>query len=84
MTTKLEKCAFRLNDDFSAALGAAFKEKFSRELETNFNIFSMTLISEPADGEPFTPEQKEWVGAYSDGYEQALEAVCAMANGATP
>jgi len=81
MATKLDKCASRINDQFAEKLGAAFKKKFRRNLETSFNIISMRLISEPANGKPFTPEQKAWLVAYSDGYGEALSIARAMANG---
>lgn len=73
MATKLEKCARTLNDEFPDQMMAAFKEKFGRDLETSFNIFSMQLVSQPADGEPFTPEQKHWVTAFDSGYSAAME-----------
>ena len=75
MTTKLEKCALRLNDEFSTALKNAFREKFNRELETNYNIFAMALISQPVDGEPFTQEQKDWVEFFDAGYSAAMSIV---------
>ena len=80
MATKLDKCATALNDRFTDKLKAAFLAKFARELDMNFNIFSMQLISQPADGEPFTPEQKAWVEAFDDGYSEAMALVRGMAN----
>lgn len=62
-----------INTGFTDALKAAFKEKFERELETSYNIFAMALVSAPADGEPFTPEQKEFCGAFEAGYAAAME-----------
>ena len=78
MATKLEKCARHVNDSFSDELGEKFNAKFGRELETRFNILSMQLVSSPADGQPFTPEQKAWVEAWSDGYGIALDIVRAL------
>lgn len=75
MATKLEKCARRVNDEFTDKLKAAFVAKFNRELETNYNIFAMQLISQPADGEPFTQEQKDWVDAFDAGYVEAMSIV---------
>lgn len=80
MATKLEKCATRVNDAFAERLKAAFAEKFKRELDTHFNIFAMALISQPADGEPFTQEQKDWVAAFDAGYSDAMQIVCDMAS----
>lgn len=79
MATKLEKCALAVNDQFSDKLKAAFKAKFDRELEIRFNIFAMVHISKPADGEPYTPEQKAWVDAFDAGYGEALDIVRALA-----
>ena len=81
MATKLEKCATRVNDEFAARLTAAFAAKFGRVLETHYNIFAMALISQPADGKPFTKEQKAWVGAYDAGYCAATEIVNDMSMG---
>lgn len=79
MATKLEKCALRVNDEFSAKLRTAFAAKFDRELDTSYNIFAMALISQPADGEPFTQEQKDWVDTFDAGYSEAMGIVRAMA-----
>jgi hypothetical protein len=80
LRTKLEKCANTLNDAFSTKLPAAFLAKFGLELETGFNLFSMSLISRRIDGQDFTPEQHAFVSAYSDGYGDALELVRTEAN----
>jgi hypothetical protein len=61
-----------INDGFADAIKAAFKEKFARELDTSYNIFAMALVSAPADGEPFTPEQKEFCEAFDGGYAAAM------------
>jgi hypothetical protein len=79
MATKLEKCAMRVNDAFAERLKAAFAEKFNRGLETSFNIFAMALISQPADGAPFTQAQKDWVDAFDAGYSDAMQVVRDMA-----
>lgn len=80
MATKLEKCALRVNDEFTTLLKAAFLAKFKRELDTNYNIISMNLVSQAADGKPFTQEQKKFLQAYDDGYSAALGLVRQMAN----
>ncbi len=79
MATKLEKCALRVNDSFTEKLKGAFAAKFNRQLETSYNIFAMRLISEPADGEPFTQEQKDFVEAFDGGYTEAMLIVREMA-----
>lgn len=73
--TKIEKCQRKINDAFSGKLSEDFREKFQREIETRFSIFSMALVSTPTDGEDFTPEQHAWVEAYSVGYLAAMNQV---------
>jgi uncharacterized protein (DUF1697 family) len=82
MATKLEKCAKSVNDAFAERLETAFAKKFKRKVETRFNIFSMALVSQPADGKPFTQEQKDWVAAFDAGYSDAMQVVRDMAQGA--
>ena len=64
-----------LNDGFSQTLEKAFKEKFSLEVETNFNILAMRKITVRIDKEPFTPAQHEWVGAFEAGYLAAMKSL---------
>lgn len=78
MATKLEKCATRVNDEFSTHLKAEFAKKFGRELSTNYNILAMALISKPADGKPFTKKQKDWVETFDSGYSAAMGVVSGM------
>lgn len=75
MATKLEKMARTLNDDFREKLAEAVKEKFGIEVKTESNIFDMRLITSRVDGEQFTTEQHEWIGAFSEGYRVALSMV---------
>jgi hypothetical protein len=75
MATKLEKMARTMNDDFREKLAEAVKEKFGIEVKTEFNIFDMRLITSRVDGEQFTAEQHEWIGAFSEGYTVALSMV---------
>ena len=72
MKTKLDKVATRINDAFGAKLVEAFKLKFNREIETQYDIFAMQLISRPADGKLYTVKQKEWVMAFDAGYCAAM------------
>lgn len=73
--TKIEKCHRKINDAFCKTLDAAFQAKFQRECETSFSIFSMRMFSTPKDGGDFTPEQHQWIGAFSDGYATAMNMV---------
>jgi hypothetical protein len=64
-----------LNDSFTPMLEKAFKEKFSLEVETAFNIIGMRKITKRLDGEPFTPAQHEWIGAFEAGYLAAMKSL---------
>lgn len=65
----------RLNDEFGELLNAAFKKKFRRNLTTRWSLMTATLISEPSNDKPFTPQQKAWVEAFSEGYSTARDLV---------
>lgn len=76
MTTKLEKIARRLNDEFADKLADAVREKYGVEVDSRFSIFSMALITTRSDDEDFTPEQHAFISAFSDGYGVAMKSVC--------
>lgn len=83
MTTKLDRCASRLNDEFPDLLQSAFEQKFGRAIETSFDLLgSMRLVSSPVDGVAFTHEESAWIAAYDLGYGEALSLVRLIANGA--
>ena len=76
MATKLDRMRRTLNDEFRDHLAAAMREKFAVEVETYFDLLgSMRMVTTRADGEPFTPEQHAWLGAWSEGYGCAMEQV---------
>ena len=75
MRTKLEKMHNELANSFKQELHAAFQEKYGVALETEFNIFSMQLISTLPDGKDFTPEQHAFIGGYSQGFHRAMALV---------
>ena len=79
MATKLGKMADELNNEFRVKLAAAVLEKFNIEIEMNFNIMSMRLVTTKKDESDFTPEQHAYIGAFSDGYEAAMLMVRATA-----
>lgn len=81
MPKLLDRCARRINDSFPDMLKAAFLEKFGRELSVDYNIVAMQLVSKPADGEPYTPEQQAWASAFDAGYWAAQGIVLAASNG---
>lgn len=68
-----ERIRKAVNDDFTRSLDAAFATKFARDLETTFDFFgSMCHVSRAADGKKLTTEQHMWIGAYSEGYSEAM------------
>ena len=72
MATKLKKMADELNEEFRVKLAAAVLEKFDIEIETNFNIMSMRLVTTKKDKSDFTPEQHAYISIFSEGYEAAM------------
>ena len=75
MTTKLDKMRRELENEFRDALHAAFYEKYKAHLSTQFNIFTMQLVSEREDRQDFTPEQHAFITGWSDGYGKAVNMV---------
>lgn len=76
MSTKLQKLANTLNEEFREKLTEACREKFGIEVEHRFDFFgSGRLVTTRVDGEDFTPEQHAFIGAYSDGFGAALTIV---------
>lgn len=67
-----QKVFKHVNEGFTEALQAAFKEKFGHELESSYNIFAMAMVSAPAHGEGFKPEEKEFCVAFEAGYVAAM------------
>ena len=74
--TKIERAVRLLNDSFPERLRAKFAEQFNGlVVETRWNIFLMQLVTTLENGEDFTPEQHQWVAAFSEGYAAALVIV---------
>lgn len=71
MTTK--KFAKKLNADFPQLCNKDFEEKFSVEITTSFNIFSMQMVSRRVDEKDFTKEQFHWLQGFSDGFARAMK-----------
>lgn len=62
-----------INDQFPERLCAEFFKRFRRKLTTEWNIISMQLVSRPANGKPFTPQQRAWVESFEAGYLSAMD-----------
>ena len=73
--TKREKIYQLLNHEFCDLLIFAMRNKFSIEVENNYNIMAMALVTTRSDEQDFTPEQYEWMSAYSEGFSAAMEVV---------
>lgn len=75
MSTKLEKMASQLNENYRMILPEKFTEKFGLTISTTFNIFTMSLISTRDDGQDFSPEQAEFIMSFESGYLAAMNQV---------
>ncbi len=75
MATKLQNMANELNEDFRNKIIDFMLAKFDIEVENNFDIFSMRLITERVDGKKFTKIQHDLLMAFSEGYGQAMDLV---------
>ena len=69
---KAEIIAAKLNELFGESLKIDTKKKFDIEIESNFNIIVMRLITTRVDEKDFTQEEMDFIKAYSDGYEKAM------------
>lgn len=72
---KLEKMHRELNEKFSAALASQMAGKFGVCVETRWDLFAGTLVTERSDGQDFTPEQHQYLHGFSEGYAAAMTAV---------
>lgn len=72
MNTKRKQLATKLNEHFREAIKTAMWVKFDLDTENDYNIISMRLVTTRADGKPFTKTQYEWLGAFSEGYAEAM------------
>ena len=70
--TKCERLCREINDGFGKCLDHAFEQRFGSELNTTWNVFTSALVSNRADGEPFTEAQLRFIEAWSAGYECAM------------
>jgi len=77
MSTKLEKMADKLNEDFRTKIIEAMREKFGIEVENEFSIFDLRLHTTRIDGKDFTVEQHTYLEAFSAGFGEAMNLVSA-------
>lgn len=81
--TKIEKAERLLNESFCELLREKFAERFGGlAVETQWNIFTMNLVTKLESGDDFSSEQHQWVAAFSEGYAQALAVVSGIEGGA--
>ena len=67
-----KKLRDHINNGFTDCLKAAFVEQFPGiEIESDYNIFAMALVSRRVDEQDFTPEQALFVRGYETGYMAA-------------
>ncbi len=72
---KFEIIAARLNEAFRDELKTVFREKFDIEIESNFSLLAMCLITTRVDKKDFTEKELAFLIAYSAGYEKAMSIV---------
>lgn len=75
MATKLEKMAAALNENYRDSFDGKFYEQFNIKVTTEYNIFSMELITTRDDKKIMNKDHALWAKAYSDGYHDAMEMV---------
>ena len=76
MARKKSEIMFRkLNEDFRDELPKAVKDKYGVEVETYYNLFSMTLVTRTTNCSDLTPKQRIFIDAYSAGYNKAMNIV---------
>jgi len=68
---KIETVRRVVRDQFCDRLDTEFKEKFRRNLTTEYTPLAMRLISLPTNGKPLTVKQHAWIDGYSQGYSTA-------------
>lgn len=73
--TKAGRIYDHLNDHFRDRLVEVMQERFGVEVESRWSIVADRLVTTRADGEDFTPEQHAFLGAYSEGYSDAMGQV---------
>ena len=73
--TKTEKIRAQIRDSFSEKLQAATKKTLGVEIETEYNIFEMRLVTRRKDGKKLTKMQRKFICGYEHGYSDAKELV---------
>ena len=76
--TKLERAARDAKGAFGHQMRQAFQRKFGREIESEYNIIAMAMVTRPKDGKKFTKEQHSWMEAYEEGFYKSLELMGAV------
>ncbi|HXE63175.1 MAG TPA: hypothetical protein VN519_06515 [Bryobacteraceae bacterium] len=69
-----ESIAKRVNDAYSDAFTAAFKQAFGIECETFYSFLGGGYVS-TVDKMPLNDDQTQWAQAFSDGYAMAMKLI---------
>lgn len=73
---KLERKSREVRDAFRGELAKAFKEKFEVEVISNFDFLGCNrLVTTRVDGRRMTKAQREFIGAFDNGYFRAQEQI---------
>ena len=73
---KIEKLRRSIREQFTERLHAAVEKRFpGLKVETEWNIFTMNLVSRPTSKKKFTKEQIMFIAGFSDGYAESMGLV---------
>jgi hypothetical protein len=73
--SKIEILSKKINAEFRNKLKAKVKEKFDIEVKTEWNFISGALVTSRENGKDFTRKHLDFIEAYSDGYEDAMNQI---------
>jgi len=73
--SKLDKMRQELESAFRDAMHQAFRARYGVELKTEFNIFTMELMSFRTDRQDFTEDQHAFIAGYSQAFNKAISLV---------
>jgi hypothetical protein len=73
--SKIEILGKKINAEFRNKLKARVRDKFGIEVKTEWNFISGALVTSRENEKDFTRKQLDFIEAYSDGYEDAMNQI---------
>lgn len=64
-----------LTSQYAKLINKGFLDQYELELNTEFNIFAYSYVSERKDGEPLTKEQMTFLAGLDKGFNLILEEI---------